>query len=603
MTVALEILSNVFGHKSFRSMQEKAVEAAIAGNDVIALMGTSAGKTMCYAIPILARKGVGIVISPLKALMFDQVTKLQELGLSAETINSDVTGYDRQSILESVRRGKVKFLYVTPEMVAQTWFQKFIKEVDVAAVGIDEAHCASQYGHDSRPDYKKLGVLKFLLPKVPHIAVTATADELTLQDVKSILNMDDAVVVKGDLDRKNIAMNMAPRQPQKKHRDILKQILARHDGESGLVYCLGQATVEKMTDWLIEEGYSALPYHGGLDIMDREINQERFTNNEVDILVCTVAFGMGIDKENIRYVIHDTVPGNPESYVQEIGRAGRDGAQAHAYMFYSNQTVVQRRKMIGKSGGSAPRKRTEFAKLDAIIGMCETTECRRKVVMKYFGQVMETGCGECDNCINTFEAADLSEPARDIMHVIQSSTRRINAFDVVGAVSMSNVATSSILRQLIVNGHVTVDHTQFGALAVTSSGRAIIDGDRRFNGNDAYYLESAAILPVTKKPAAKKADPRVKSTSTDRPVSTGRRATKPRREKGSPLLVALRNERNSLARERRVKKFMIVHDVALQQMSTNLPRSMNELLQIKGIGKDKADRYGVTFLNIIREYA
>jgi ATP-dependent DNA helicase RecQ len=603
MKSAIEILNTVFGHKSFRSMQENAVEAAIAGHDVIALMGTSAGKTICYAVPILAREGVGIVISPLKALMFDQVTKLQSLGLAAETINSDVTGYDRQNILDAVRRGEVKFLYVTPELVAQPWFQKFIKEVDVAAVGIDEAHCASQYGHDTRPDYKKLGVLKFLLPNVPHIAVTATADALTLEDMKSILNMGDAVVVKGDLDRKNIVMNMAPRQPQKKHRDILKQLLSRHDGESGLIYCLGQATVEKMTDWLIEEGYSALPYHGGLEIMDREINQERFTNNEVDILVCTVAFGMGIDKENIRYVIHDTVPGNPESYIQEIGRAGRDGGQAYAYMFYSNQTVVQRRKMVGKSNSSAPRRRTEYAKLDAIIGICETTTCRRKAVMKYFGQVMENDCGECDNCISAFEAADLSDAARDIMHVIQASARRTNAFDVVEAVSMSNVQSSSILRQLIASGHVNVDHTQYCALAVTASGRDIIDGHRRFTGNDAYFLESAAILPVVKKSAPKTQEKRSAPVKTERAPSTARRASKPRREKGSPLLQALRAERNSIARERRVKKFMIVHDGALQQMSTDLPRSLTELLAIKGIGQDKADRYGVTFLNIIREHA
>jgi len=603
MTAAIKILNTVFGHTGFRPMQENACEAAIAGQDVIALMGTSAGKTMCYAIPILARKGVGIVISPLKALMFDQITKLQALDLTAETINSDITGYDRQNILDAVRRGEVKFLYVTPELVAQPWFQKFIKEVDVAAVGIDEAHCASQYGHDTRPDYKKLGVLKFLLPNVPRIAVTATADEATLEDMKVILNMDEAIVVKGDLDRKNIAMSMSLRQPQKQHRKVIEQILAKHDGECGIYYCLGKATVDKTTDWLIEQGYNALPYHAGMDIMDREINQERFTNNEVDILVSTVAFGMGVDKDNVRFVIHDTIPGTPESYVQEIGRAGRDGLPAAAYLFYSNQAVVQRQKMISKSNGSAPRKRTERAKFDAMLGLCETTACRRRAVMTYFGQTMEHDCGECDNCVRGFAASDMSEEARDILNLVQAASRRINAYDVVNGSSLPSAQASSIIRQLVITGHMKVDHAEYGALSVTGLGSAVVDGDRRFTGNKDYFLTSASILPVTKKAHAEKAPTKSSKSKSERPVSSERRPTKSRRSKGSPLLEALRRERNSIARERRVKKFMIVHDASLQQMSVDLPRSLTDLLNIRGIGPDKAERYGVNFLNIIREYA
>lgn len=606
MTQALKLLKTVFGYESFRSLQENACQAAIDGHDVIALMGTAVGKTMCYVIPMLARPGVGLVISPLKALMMDQITNLHAFGLRAETINSEVTGYDRQAILDAVRSGEVQFLYVTPELIAQPWFQKFIKGVKVSAVGIDEAHAASQWGHDTRPDYKRLGVLKFLLPDVPRIAVTATADQLTLNDMASILNMEDAVVVRGDLDRKNIMMHMTPRRSQAQFRDDLKAILARHQGESGIIYCLGKASVDSLTDWLIEQGYSALPYHAGMDIMDREINQERFKNNDIDIIVSTVAFGMGVDKSNVRFVVHDGLPANVEAYVQEIGRAGRDGLQSYAYLFYGNQAVAQRRQMIVKSRGSAPRMRTEHAKLDAMIGLCEMAGCRRKAVMRYFGQQMSHDCAECDNCTSQNIAKDLSEQARDILITIQRSTRRINSFDLVEQVSLPPVQTSSILRQLVMEGHVGVDHAEYGALTVRESAGPIMDGDRRFLGNDEFFLTSATVTSVKKKAPANATTKETKKTKSKRERAASSDApAKPRkrREKGSPLLEALRKERNSIARERRVKKFMIVHDAALQQMAVDIPRSLTDLLNIRGIGQDKAERYGVTFLNIIREYA
>ncbi len=608
MSDALNILNTIFGHADFRSCQKDVCAVAIAGGDVIALMGTGVGKTVCYTVPILARKGVGVVISPLKALIFDQINALEARGLSASSVNGDVVGYERQTILESIRRGETKFLYVTPEMVAQPWFQKFLGEIDVAAFAIDEAHCASQYGHDSRPDYKTLGVLKFLFPNVPRIAVSATADPITLEDMKTVLNMQEAAVFVGDIDRKNIDISVFERQSIKAHRQALKSVLDDHRGKSGIIYCTGKASVDSLTDWLIEEGVSALPYHAGMDRMDREINQDRFSTGDVDVLVSTVAFGMGVDKSDIRFVVHDNMPSSIESYTQEIGRAGRDGAPACAYMFYSNKDVVQRRRMIKESASSAPRKRTEYSKLDLMIGFCETTSCRRRAILRYFGQSASSDCGACDNCRDRSNAVDLGDVARDILGAVQASSRRINAFDVVGKIKCDSVQVSSVLRQLVVEGHLCVDLANFGALGVTTSGAEIVDGNRAFFGNDRFFLTSAAVLPVVRKSEPKPKDavtvPRSsRSASMVGEETTGIHRSTSRRAKGSPLLEALRKERNKIARQRKVKKFMIIHDSALQNLSNERPRSFDDLLSIKGVGPATAERYGATFLNIIREYA
>lgn len=603
MTQAISLLTRVFGHDAFRSCQADVCEAAISGRDVIALMGTGVGKTVCYVIPMLARQGVGVVVSPLKALIFDQVSRLQSLGLSAASVNGDVTGYERQNILEDVRRGRTKFLYVTPEMVAQPWFQAFLSSVAISAFAIDEAHCASQYGHDSRPDYKTLGVLKLLYPSVPRIAVSATADKVTLEDMRCVLNMEDAIVFKGDLDRKNIALSVFERQSINKHRSHLKDILDAHKGESGIVYCTGQASVDTLADWMIAEGYKALPYHAGMDRMDREINQDRFSEGDIDILVSTVAFGMGVDKSDIRFVIHDNMPASLESYTQEIGRAGRDGETASAYMFFSNKDVVQRRRMIKKSASGAPRKRTEYARLDQMMGFCETYTCRRRALLRYFGTEMEFDCGDCDNCNGVMEAVDLGDLARDILGAVQSSAKRINAFDVVQDLRSDNVKTSSIIRQLMVEGHLVVDHSDFGALSITSTGTAIADGSMPYVGNDRFFLTSGALLPVMKKPAARKERETTKRTSWSRSENTVSTVRKSRSSKGSPLLEALRKQRNAFARSRNVKRFMIVHDQALKQMSEVRPKTFDELGLIKGVGPVTVERYGATLLNIIREYA
>jgi ATP-dependent DNA helicase RecQ len=602
MTTTLQVLQTVYGHSAFRSMQGEVIDAAVAGRDVIALMGTGVGKTVCYQIPALLSKGVGVVISPLKALVLDQIEALQALGISAAAINGEVQGYDRENIFNGLRNGSIKFLYVTPEQLAQPKFQKSLKEVRIAYFGIDEAHAASVYGNDFRPDYKLLGMLPIMFPGVPRIAVTATADPQTLEDMKTVLSMEDADVFTGELDRKNIELNLELRQPIKKHRAVLKSILAKHEGQSGLIYVMGRKSVDKLADWLIEEGFSALPYHAGMDDMDRNINQDRFISGDVDILVCTVAFGMGIDKSNIRFIVHDDLSANIESYVQETGRAGRDGTDAAAYMFYSNQDVALRRRMIKKSRGNAVMKRTENTKLDMLIGLCETNGCRRGVILRYFGQMFNGQCGTCDNCINEPAGVDLGDDVRAIARVIEGTSRRVSSFDIVDQVNADPVKVSSLVRQMLANGHLTVDHAQFASLTLTQAGRQAISGDRPYFCNDSFSMTSAVTLPAVKKAKPlserKQRPARSEASTSPRPA---RKSSKS--QKGTPLLEDLRKYRNAMAREIGQPRYRVVHDSALQQMAADLPRSMSDLLEIKGIGQDKADRYGIPMLNIIREHA
>ncbi len=353
MSKSLKILNEVFGHESFRGKQEEAIEAVISGQDVILLASTGGGKSVCYQIPALVRDGVGVVISPLKALMKDQIDTLRFLGVAAETINSDITGYDRLNVMNAIRNGDVDLLYVTPELLAQPKFMAFLKEVKVACFGIDEAHAASSFGHDFRPDYQVLGLLPHHFPGVPRIAVTATADQQTLADIKSMLNLDDALVFETSLDRTNIRLNIEKRASAKQQQAKMLDIIRSRPGESGLVYCVGKNTVDRVAKWLAAEGVSSLPYHAGHSSATREENQDAFLSGNVDVLVCTVAFGMGVDKADVRYVIHNDMPSSIEAYQQENGRAGRDGLPADAFMFVGSRSFRRPRPTIPRAPPSS----------------------------------------------------------------------------------------------------------------------------------------------------------------------------------------------------------------------------------------------------------
>ncbi|MDW9481761.1 RecQ family ATP-dependent DNA helicase [Sinorhizobium meliloti] len=614
MSEAREILNNVFGYDAFRGKQEEAIEAVISGRDVILLTSTGGGKSVCYQIPAMVREGVGIVVSPLKALMKDQIDTLQFLGVAADTINSDVTGYDRLNVMNAIRNGELDLLYVTPELLAQPKFMAFLKEVEIACFGIDEAHAASAFGHDFRPDYQVLGLLSHHFPGVPRIAVTATADPQTLADIKEMLNLQDALVLETSIDRANISLNIEKRASAKQQQGKMLEIIRARQGESGLVYCVGKNTVDKVSKWLVGEGVSALPYHAGHSTATREENQESFLRGDTDILVCTVAFGMGVDKSDVRFVIHNDMPSSIEAYQQETGRAGRDGLPAEAFMFVGNQDINIRKRMIKKSKGGAAIKRTENNKLDTLIGLVESVYCRRRAIMNYFGKQYVGDCGNCDNCRREVVGVDVRADVFDIVGYLRdhSGVEDTHSMTVVArerfaARRHTEERWSLIVRQMIVNGLVEVRHSDCGRLYLTDAGKA-------FSGNDAFVVVKKVELTSAKftksarsrsLSAAKRASaprkPRVAVSAeyASKPIRRSRR----RSNSGSPLLEALRDMRNKLAKEEGREPYYVIHDTALRQMAEDMPLTGEEMLAIKGVGQAKVASYGYRFISVIRKHA
>lgn len=608
MTKAREILKEVFGYTTFRDKQEEAIEAVISGRDVILLASTGGGKSICYQIPALVREGVGIVVSPLKALTKDQIDSLTFLGVAADTINSDVKGYDRLNVMNAVRRGDVDLLYVTPELLAQPKFMAFLKEVNVACFAIDEAHAASQYGHDFRTDYQVLGLLPHHFPGVPRIAVTATADPQTLADMKAMLNLQSALILETSIDRANISLTIEKRESEKQQKAKMLEIIRSRPGETGLVYCVGQNTVDRVANWLTQEGVSALPYHAGHGIEIREENQEAFLRGDIDVLVCTVAFGMGVDKSDVRYVIHNDMPSSIEAYQQETGRAGRDGLPSDAFMFVGNKDIAIRKKMIKKSKAGAASKRTDNNKLDTLIGLTETLYCRRRAVMTYFGKRFAGTCGNCDNCAQEPKGLDVSAEVRDVLSYVaaHAGVEDTHSITVVARAQFASHGHneerwSAIIRQMVVNGTLEVRHSKSGRLYPTALGNSFGQDDV-FLVQEKVALTSAKFAKSSRSRALAVAD---KPTTTRKPRNTTSEARVSRRKAngGSPLLEALRNERNRMAREEGKPRHYVIHDSALREMATNRPLTGDDLLAIKGVGEAKLASYGHRFISVIRKHA
>jgi ATP-dependent DNA helicase RecQ len=590
---ARRVLREVFGYAEFRGQQAAIVAAALAGRDSLVLMPTGGGKSLCYQIPALVREGIGIVVSPLIALMEDQVSALREAGVAAAFLNSTLRRSEQSAVVDSLRAGRLKLLYVAPERLLQEETRALLEELPLSIVAIDEAHCVSQWGHDFRTEYLGLNVLKEWFPGVPRMALTATATPPTRTEIVARLALESPEVFVASFDRPNIRYTV---QAKTDARRQLRAFLEGHRGEAGIVYCLSRNKTEDTAEWLTTQGFTALPYHAGLPADTRATHQRRFLAEDGVIVVATIAFGMGIDKPDVRFVVHLDLPKSVESYYQETGRAGRDGDPAEAWMVYGLQDVVQLRQLVDASEAEEQHKRRERQKLDALLGWCEVTECRRQPLLAYFGEQRGEPCGNCDNCLAPPATLDGTETARKLLSAVYRTGQSFGAAHVIDVllgnatekvqrhrherlsvfgIGADTPAASwrSLLRQLLVQGYVRVDHEGYGAIKLAESSRPLLRGDVQLRVREDVRPEGAR----------RKSRPRTDVAPAD-----------------EPLWEALRECRRSLAIEHDVPPYVIFHDATLRQMAALRPQTGAALLEISGVGQAKLERYGERFLAVLR---
>jgi ATP-dependent DNA helicase RecQ len=606
-SAAQKILNDVFGYATFRGEQQAIVEQIAGGGDALVLMPTGGGKSLCYQIPALLRPGVGIVVSPLIALMQDQVDALRQLGVKAAYLNSSLTTDAAREVQGQLLRGELDLLYVAPERLMNGNFLGLLEHIQqahgLALFAIDEAHCVSQWGHDFRPEYRELTILRERFPAVPRIALTATADAPTRREIIERLSLEQARQFVSSFDRPNIRYRVTLKSNALHQlQDFIEK---EHANEAGIVYCLSRRRVDETAARLKELGWDALPYHAGLDAATRAANQSRFLRDEGVIMVATVAFGMGIDKPNVRFVAHIDLPKSMEGYYQETGRAGRDGLPADAWMAYGLGDVVSMRQMLSQGDAPEERRRVELQKLDALLGFCESTACRHQTILRYFGEAHPGNCGECDNCLTPVQSWEATREAQmalscvyrtgqrfGVGHLIDvllgKQTERITKFNhqqlSTFGIGLDHTAAqwSSVFRQLIAGGLLEADIEAYGGLRLTGAARPVLRGD----------------TPVSLR---RDADPaKRKSVRTEREGKSREPFTGANEDR---LWLALKARRLELAREQGVPPYVIFHDSTLLEMRDQRPGSLTELARISGIGQGKLARYGDDFLKVIEEVA
>jgi len=601
---ASELLRRIFGYASFRGQQAEIVDELVGGGDALVLMPTGGGKSLCYQIPALLRPGVGVVVSPLIALMQDQVDALRQVGVNAAFLNSSL---DFRAVVETERsllRGELDLIYVAPERLLTDRFigllEQLIARQQVALFAIDEAHCVSQWGHDFRPEYMQLSQLHERFPGVPRVALTATADQLTRQEIRTRLGLEQARVFVASFDRPNIRYLIVERDNP---RQQLLAFLAAHQGAAGIVYCLSRRKVDETAAWLNTQGVTALPYHAGLTSADRQQHQQRFLREDGLVMVATIAFGMGIDKPDVRFVAHLDLPKSLEAYYQETGRAGRDGEPSEAWMTYGLNDVVIHRQMIEESASPSAQKRVERQKLESMLAYCESARCRRVILLDYFGE-QATPCGNCDVCLEPPILWDGTVAAQKALSAALRTGQRFGAGHLIDILRGKNTEKvqqfghqglptfgvgadidergwRSVFRQLLAAGLLDADASAYGALKLTDSARPILKGETRLQ------LRRQVERPKSR------------ATRSSR-VGTGNAASSSASRAGdSPLLASLREWRLAQAREQGVPAYVILHDRTLGEIAALLPASVSALLAVPGIGVAKAERYGDALLALV----
>ena len=600
-TSPLDLLQRVFGYPHFRGEQQTIIEHVSGGGDALVLMPTGGGKSLCYQLPALLRTGTALVVSPLIALMQDQVLALRQYGIAAEFLNSSLDAAAQRSVEQRFERGELKLLYVAPERLLTARFLDLLAQVPLALFAIDEAHCVSQWGHDFRPEYRQLTVLHERFPQVPRIALTATADAPTRREIAERLNLQAARCFVASFDRHNIRYSVVEKDNARRQ---LLDFVEGHRGASGIVYCLSRKKTEETAAWLQAHDIAALPYHAGMDAATRSANQQRFLREDSIVMCATIAFGMGIDKPDVRFVAHLDLPKSLEGYYQETGRAGRDGLPAQAWMCYGLGDVVTQAQFIAQSESGAERKRVERAKLDALLGYAELTTCRRQRLLAYFGETLMQPCGNCDNCLDPPQTWDGSVAAQKALSCVLRTGQRFGvghviavlrgaADDRIRALGHERLSTFGIgadlderqwrsaFRQLVSAGFLATDDEGFGVLRVTAAARDVLRG-----------------APVQLRKVAERATRRA-----------SRRALRTARAEQSldiapheaNLWQTLRELRSRLAREQGVPAYVIFHDATLLQMLREQPQTAHQLGAISGIGAAKLARYGEEFLAVLRQ--